>query len=149
MNKKRYLKKRVYRVKQKLGGMEVYLKWCLPEGKEGTPNFISFRLAGTVNGKLRAAQADLPAECIPDWIELGEKLQTEEFSAAGLTLGYAGNAVSGQLWWLELSCLEGELRKPWEFRLYTAAGNEELTLSEPIRVQVSEQTLRNLVRSLG
>lgn len=145
MRERRYLKQRVYRVKQKLGGLEIFLKWSLPEGKEGTPAFLSFRLAGTADGKVRAAQVDLPVSCLSDWESLGEKLQTAELPTSDPVLRYSGVSGNGKLWWLELSFLGEGLLKPWEFRLFTAEGEGDLILSEPIRVRVSAGTLGNLV----
>lgn len=144
----RYLKERVYRVKQKLGGLEVFLKWSMRAGKEGGPAFLSFRLAGTVDGKLRAAQADLPASCLPDWESLGEKLREGKVPLGDPVLRYSGVSGNGKLWWLELSFLGEGLLKPWEFRLYTAEGESDLLLSEPIRVRVSAGTLWNLVEAV-
>ena len=144
----RYLRERVYRVKQKLGGLEVSLKWSLPEGKEGTPAFLSFRLVGTVDGRVKAAQVDLPVSCLPNWKSLGEKLQAGELPSGGPVLRHSGVSGNGKLWWLELGFLGEGLLKPWEFRLFTAEGEGDLILSEPIRVRVSGRTLGNLIEAV-
>ena len=148
MRERRYLKQRVYRVKQKLGGLEVSLKWALPEGKEGTPAFLSFRLAGTADGKVRAAQVDLDGSCIPEFLAL-EELLKGELPTVDPVLRLSGSAGTGQLRWLELSFLGEGLLKPWEFRLFTAEGEGDLILSEPIRVRVSGRTLGNLVEAVS
>lgn len=142
MTEKKYLRERVYRVKQKLGGLEVFLKWPLPAGKAGTPEFLSFRLAGAVDGRMRAIQVDLPGSCLPVWRDLDREGKPRK-------LRFRGTSGTGQLWFLELSFLGEVLRKPWEFRVYTAEGETELTLSEPIRVRVSEQTLKNLATAVA
>ena len=147
MAEKRYLKKRVYKVEQKLGGLEVFLKWPLPEGKKSQPEFLTFRLAGTAEGRMKVSQVDLPAECIPEWLALKEKLPLGDFPE-NPALSFQGTAGADKLWFLELHFLGESLRKPWEFRLSTAEGTEELTLSEPIRVRVSGRTLGNLIEKL-
>lgn len=143
MRERRYLKQRVYRVKQKLGGLEVSLKWSLPEEKEGTPAFLSFRLAGTVDGRVRAAQVDLPGRCIPEFLALGALLKGGV--SAGETVFGGSGAGCAEVRWLEVVFLGEEFLKPWEFRLFTAEGEGDLILSEPIRVRVSGRTLGNLV----
>ena len=148
MTEKRYLRERVYLVRQKLGGLEVSLKWPLPEGKKGAPEFLSFRLMGRGQGKLRAAHADLPAGCISAWLALKEQLQAGKLPENPV-LSFQGTAGADRLWFLELHFLGESFLKPWEFCLSTAEGTGELVLSEPIRVRISGQTMGNLLDAVA
>ena len=145
MNKKRYLREKVYRVAQKLGGLELWLIWPLPEGKTVLPEYLSLRLAGVVEGKRKATQATLPRSCIPELLSL--EVQPEGISER-LQLRFQGSAGENSVWFLEISYLGQAFFKPWEFRLYTAEGIEDLILSPPIRVQISTKTLKNLLSAL-
>ena len=57
-------------------------------------------------------------------------------------------SATKSVWFLEISYLGQAFFKPWEFRLYTAKGIEDLILSPPIRVQISTKTLKNLLSAL-
>lgn len=147
MTEKRYLRERVYRVEQKLGGMELWLRWPLPEGKEGLPEYLSIRLAGVVNGKRKVMQATLPQSCIPELLKLETQLKLQEIPEK-THLRFQGSSGADRLWFLEISYLAQGFLKPWEFRLYTAEGIDDLILSPPIRVQISTKTLENMLSAL-
>lgn len=141
----KYVKKRVYRVKKKLGGVDAFLGYPLSEdGSVGLSEFLSLRFAGQADGNLKSVRVDLPMEKTTRLLQLGER---EELKPGRVFSCHGYN--QSKLWFLELYLLSSEefLQKPWEFRVYTGEG-EELELSEPIRVRLSDRNLKNLFRAV-
>lgn len=143
MPEKKYLVERIYRIRQQSGGLELSLKWPLPEGRSGTPAFLSLSLMGYASGKLRSVRVDIPGNRIPTLLTLKNlpPADTDVFRCQGST-------GKEQLWFFNLSFLGEELRKPWEFRIQLAEGENDLLLTEPISFRVSQSTLQNLLKTL-
>ena len=142
MGNYRIIRKQIYQIDQKLGGLKVFALYSA----DGELSGFQFRITGIKDGRKESIQVSLPMASVNDILGLRQELENPESS--GLKFRAMSSCPNFRLLEIHYIASGQEIHKPWEFRAYSACGGTCVTLSVPVSIRLSTSTLKKLIDKL-